>query len=134
MSLYRALRALGTFSVVLRSALSSSFPATPRHSPTPTHFELVEIDLRHQTMKACDACVGARAFLADAFRILASGTAFWFVVNSEDHYNENFSLCSRLGLTARDYETLLVGARLATYNTHSLFKPSPNLTGKHDSV
>ena len=75
-------------------------------------------------MKACDACAGVRAVLADAFRILASGTAFWFVVNSEDHYNENFSLCSRLGLTARDYEALLVGAQLATYDKHGLFKIS----------
>ena len=53
---------------------------------------------------------GARAVLADALIALADGSAFWFTINCASHHECKFSLCSRLGMTIRDFEALLVGA------------------------
>ena len=55
---------------------------------------------------------GARAVLADALINLAGGSAFWFTINCASHPEHKFSLCSRLGMTIRDFEALLVGAQL----------------------
>ena len=77
-------------------------------------------------MKAEDVCSGTRAILADALYVLTTGPAFSFVIDCKGYYNQQISLCSRLGLTVPDYEALLVGARLATINKHGLFEILPS--------
>lgn len=62
----------------------------------------------------------ARAVIADFLIVLASGSAFWFAINCPYHYD--FSLCSRFGMTDRDYEALLVAADLAAVNVSGDFK------------
>jgi len=54
----------------------------------------------------------ARLKIAEFVVFLTGVTAFWFAINPNDH-GHGFSLCSRFGMTQRDYEALLVAANLA---------------------
>jgi hypothetical protein len=41
-----------------------------------------------------------------------------YLINDDAYYHQEFSLCHRLGMSAKDYEALLVCANLATIDTH----------------
>ena len=53
----------------------------------------------------------ARGAITEMIAYLSSAPAHWFSINPIDHCH-GFSLCSRFGLTVRDYEALLGVANL----------------------
>ena len=62
----------------------------------------------------------ARAVFAEILTALAGGVAFHYVINCD--VTLGFSLCARLGMCQRDYETLLVAANFASIDINGVYK------------
>ena len=75
-------------------------------------------------MSTAGTVARARWVLFEFIVLLSSVNAFWYVINPVD-YACGFSLCSRLGLDAQDFEALLVSANLATIDASGTYKILP---------
>jgi len=65
----------------------------------------------------------ARDNIAEYVRVLLHADAFWFTIDSS--HGHGFSLCSRFGMSARDYEALLLAANLAKHSEKFGFRAKP---------